>query len=351
MAVAGIDPAVDPELATAAAELNSWIQYLLSPNGHDGPRIYRAVGVDDSGSVPQDAEMPQRMPNLDSDPQYRTVSVIDGYAADPGALLRPAEAVAGIQQALVDATYSKLVAGCFTWRTGDHTSAGTKPDTGEPVSNVKYNERYPVRQDWAEMRDGWHGSARFAAYRYEREFIPYQVYTENCSYVIAEHLVRYRAIFQKASSDIAALMNALTKTFAQHNWYGGGGITIDIASVVVTALVAAATTVLSGGGAGLTSAVVLTEAVGEAIKTAESKQENRTTSLIEDRDYLRDSVKQYLDAVNRIEQETAEAIIGLAQSLPAAMDRIRTEREYRTGPGESGPVQRSVPQYRDFFDQ
>ncbi|MCE7004113.1 hypothetical protein LWC34_14905 [Kibdelosporangium philippinense] len=168
-----------PDLARASAELNSWVEYLLAPATHNGPRIYRATGVDDSGSVPPDAEMPQRMPNLDADPLYQTVSVIDGFAADPGALFRSAEAVAGVQDAAIDSVYQKLVTGYFTWQ---HPSQGGGRDGSKIVNaapHVKYNEECSVRDDWTEMKEGWFGRARTSAYEYEKDFIRYQVYTES----------------------------------------------------------------------------------------------------------------------------------------------------------------------------
>ncbi|RSM64477.1 hypothetical protein DMH04_51305 [Kibdelosporangium aridum] len=348
--VAGIAPDVDPELAKAAAELNSRVQYLLSPGSHDGPRIYRATGVDDSGNVPPDAEMPQRMPNLDADPLFHTVSVIDGFASDPGALFRSAEAVAGIQEPVIDSAYQKLVTGYFTWQ--NETYGGT-PGRNRPVGSVphaKYNEECTARGDWAEMKEGWFGPARTNAYLYERDFINYQVYTENLGYIIAENIVRYRAIFQQARADITALMNALTKIFAEHDWYGrGGGLTIDFASVVVSGIATAVTTVLTGGGGAVVAAVTLVDVVGEAIKTAKAEPGNTITVLLQDREYLRDTVKQYLDAVTKVEREAAEAISRLAEALPAKVDEMRVHRDHPTDRGATTQSGRSLPHYRDYF--
>src|SRR3712207_6646594 len=101
--VDGVNATTDPELARAAGELNAWLDYLFHPERHDGPRIYRGHGVDRSGHPIEDSEMPRRMENLDEDRQYTTVSILDGYLADPGVFFRSAQAVSGIDDSVVDA--------------------------------------------------------------------------------------------------------------------------------------------------------------------------------------------------------------------------------------------------------
>ncbi|MCE7004115.1 hypothetical protein LWC34_14915 [Kibdelosporangium philippinense] len=163
-------------------------------------------------------------------------------------------------------------------------------------------------------------------------------------------MARYRAIFDKASQDIAALMDAMTKVFAGHDWYGrGGGLKIDLASVVISAIATAATTVLSGGGAALIAAVSLIDAASEAIKTASGQPANKITVLLEDHDFLRDTVKQYLDAVAKVERDAADAIRQLAEALPNKVDEMRLHRDHPTHPGSTTHSGGSVPLYRDYF--
>ncbi|ONI79737.1 hypothetical protein ALI144C_23580 [Actinosynnema sp. ALI-1.44] len=353
--VAGINAATDPELAAAAAELNAWIDYLLRPESHDGPRIYRATGPDRSGHVPTDAEMPQRIPSLDQDTaQYVTVSVIDGYSADPGVFFRPAQAVSGVSDTVIEPTYRKIAKGYFTGTDPQGKTAGKAPDVESPVDATRYKEMHPVRMNWFEVRNSWLGLGRLAANEYENDVIRYQVYTENCFYVLAEHLVRYRAIFHKASEDMAALMRAMTKTFAQHDWYhsGGGGVILDLFSVAVTGLVAGVTMVISGGATAPTAAkllqVVVVEAIGEAMKTAK-EGDKKNQLLIEDQRYLRDSAKQYLDAVTKIERDTAQAVTDLHAKLRTKLDELRSGREYSTVPN-SAATSMSVPRYHTYFE-
>jgi hypothetical protein len=343
--VDGINPATDPELAKAAGELNAWLDYLFHPESHDGPRIYRGRGLDSSGHdiTNIDSEMPRRMENLDQDRQYVTVSIIDAYQTDPGVFFRPAQAISGINESLVDSTYTKLTQGCFTYN--DPNKAG-----GEGrLTSVKYPELHPVRLNWMEMRKGWLGSQALAAHEYENDFIAFQVYTENCFYVVAEHLVRYRAIFQKAGEDIAKLMYAMTDTFAKHDYYrGGDGFKFDVWSIFVTTVVAAATTVIGGP---VTTAVVLktaaTELLGEALKTAESTS-RKSQLLIEDQTYLRDSVKQYIDQVTNIERDVSHAVKDLYESLRIQVDKLRADRQYEAKP-DSHTKTMWVPHYRDYL--
>jgi hypothetical protein len=293
--VDGINATTDPELARAAGELNAWLDYLFHPERHDGPRIYRGHGVDRSGHTIEDSEMPRRAENLDDDRQYTTVSILDGYLADPGVFFRAAQAVSGIDHSVIEATYQKLAKGCLTWANENRKAASAGGDAGQPVNGdeVDYKELHPARINWLEMRNGWFGRQRLAAHEYENDFIPFQVYTENCVYAVAEHVVRYRAIFKKATEDIAKLMSMLTEVFAGHNWYGGGGgIKLDWWSIVITGLATAATSVVGGG---FVASVMLIDAVAEAFKTAEDKPDGKSHLQIEDHYHLRDSAKQYVE--------------------------------------------------------
>jgi hypothetical protein len=345
--VDGINATTDPELARAAGELNAWLDYLFHPERHDGPRIYRGHGVDRSGHQIEDSEMPRRMENLDEDSQYTTVSILDGYLADPGVFFRPAQAVSGISDSVIDATYKKLAVGCLTWTSKNRKASKSSGDPGQPVTNVHYPEMHPARINWMEMRNGWFGRTRLAAHEYENDFIPFQVYTENCFYVVAEHVVRYRVIFKKASEDITKSMFALTDTFAKHDWYGGGdGIKFDLWSIVVTSVVAAATTVVSGGAA--LPAIVLIEAVGETLKTAERDPKEKAQLLIEDHYHLRDSAKQYVDLVTKIERDTVDAVKQLYESLRVEVDKLRDQRKYQVTPNSTGESM-WVPRLRDYL--
>jgi hypothetical protein len=340
--VAGINGDTDPELAKAAAELNAWIDYLSHPESHDGPRVYRERGP--AGQPPIDSEMPRRMPNLDEQAgKYTVVPTLDGYQGDPEQFFRPAQAVSGVNESLLESTFMKLTEGCLTWTRADRR-IDKEPQAGSHGADLRYPELHPARLNWMQMRKDFRGRLDNAAHEFENDFIKYQVHTENCVYVVAEHIARYRAIFKQASEDMAKLMTALSETFAKHNWYGGAGFTIDVKSVVITGVVAAVTTVISGGiTVAKALASVVTEIVGEAGKTAESKP-------IQDSYHLRDSARQYLDAVAKIERDTAEAIRLLYESLRRQVDEIRQLRQYQARPDSAG-TSMWVPHYKDYIQQ
>lgn len=347
ISVSGINSTTDPELAKAAGELAAWIEYLLHPESNDGPRIYRTRSTDPDEDT--DAEMPRRMENLDEQTgQYETVSVIDGYAGDPGVFFRPAQAVSGVNESTINDTYIKLTEGCFTWSDNGRNAPPDEVVTAPPGTTPWYPKLHPVRSDWMQMRLGWVAPEAHSAHEYEGDFIRFQVYTENCFYVVALHMAKYRAIFKKAGEDIAALMNALTEMFARPHPYGGDKVNFDILSIVVTGLVAATAMVISGGvSAGVLLRVVAVEVIGEAVKTA-SSEGVETRLLLENHYHLRDVAKQYLDGVNKIELDTAEAIRQLYENLRIEVDALRDARRYQVKPTDSG-TSMWVPHFRDYL--
>lgn len=341
LSVPGISPTFEPKLYDAAGELNAWLNYLLDPTSNDGPRIYRQRGV--TGRSPSDLEMPARVDNLDAQPKiYDTVSVLDAYKGDPDVFFRPAQGVAGLIEPTIEATYNKVATGCLTW-----TEQGKAPYDG-PVTDVDYPEIHPARFDWLTMRQsaGWQGKENTAASEYEGDFIRFQVLTENCVYEVAKHLVRYRAIFMKAGEDIAELMTALTEKFANPpNEGAGGGTNFDLKSILITGIATALTTVLGGG---VTQTIVLAsaavDALGEAAKTAQT-----TSREVHVHPYFYDTAKQYIDGVNRIERETADAVRDLADNMRREIDRLRDERRYEVYP-KTG-LQAEVPHINTYMEK
>lgn len=353
--VPGIGPTSEPELYEAAGELNAWINYLLDPVSNDGPRIYRQKGM--TGRNPSDLEMPSRVDSLDAQPDiYDTVSVLDAYAGDTGVFFRPAQAVSGVLEPTIEATYNKLATGCLTWSREDIARAPKAADpsgreggtAAEPVTDVDYPELHPARLNWMNMRyaAGWVGPEVLAASEYERAFIKFQVLTENCVYEIAEHLVRYRAIFMKAGQDMAKLMTALTEKFANPpNQGAGGGVDFDLKSILITGIATAFTTVLGGGA---TTLIVLGSAavdvLGEAAKTAAP-----TTREIHVHPYFHDTAKQYVDGINRIEREVADAVAELRDNMRVEVDRLRDRRRYALWSGGEADQVR-VPRIGTYLD-
>jgi hypothetical protein len=345
ISVPGISPTFEPKLYDAAGELNAWINYLMDPASNDGPRIYRPRGVTEQN--PSDLEMPQRVYRLDDQTHlYYTVSVLDAYAGDLDVFFRPAQAVSGLIEPTIDGTYGKVATGCLTW-SREYTSVAPG-DAEKPVTGVDYPEVHPARFDWMNMRQsaGWLGPENLAAGEYEGDFIKFQVLTENCVYEVAKHLVRYRAIFLKAGEDIAKLMTALTEKFANPpNEGAGGGVDFDLKSIIITGIATALTTVLGGP---VTKAVVLasavTDALGEAAKTAQV-----TTREIHVHPYFHDTAKQYIDGVDKIERETADAVRELADNLRIEADRLRDKRQYKLY-NEEGSSQTQVPRIRTYLD-
>jgi hypothetical protein len=349
--VPGIGPTTEPELYRATGELNAWIDYLLHPGANDGPRIYRPRGTAEaSGS---DLEMSSRVDNLDAQPHlYDTVSVIDDLSNDPAAFFRVAQAVSGVIESTIENSYRKLTVGYLTWG-GAGAGEGDIPGVDReklpvrpPVTNVRYPELHPARANWMQMRigAGWISRENLAAHEYENDFIPFQVYTENCAYVVAEHLARYRAVFLEASENVAALTDGLTRRFAAAVERGDPVADVDLVSIVVTALVAAVTTVITGTP---TTAVTLgaaaVEALGEAVKTAEPRR-----LAVEEHPRLRDTAKQFLDEVDTIEREVAEAIRRLGDNLRVELDRLRDLQRHEVIPA-SGKMSTSVPFFREYM--
>ena len=336
--VPGIDPAKDPDLAKAAGELNAWIDYLLHPESHDGPRIYRQLGFNDT--VDHDTEMPHPTPSLDEDPAYQMVSNLDGYMADPGVFFRPAQSVAGFDASTIQATYDKLVKGYLTWiNPNDKFSGGA----AGAIADLKYPEISPTRLNWMTMRSGWSGKQNVSAYEFEGDFLRYQVYTENCIYVVAEHIARYHMIFKTAKDDITKLTDKLTEKFS--TWAPKPNLPrVDWPSVLITGLVVVAVAVITEG-AGATLGVTLAETVlemgGEAAKTA------ATEPGLDAHYHYRDTAKQYLDQVNQIEHDLQVSIEGLYENMRHELDELRQRRSYEPIP-QSNTQSTFVPHFKDY---
>jgi hypothetical protein len=199
------------------------------------------------------------------------------------------------------------------------------------------------------MRHGWVAVEAASAHAYEEDFLRYQVYTENACYIVAEHLARYRAILHKAGEDILELVQAMVEMCPKPAPPGQGGF--NLMSIVVTGIVAAAATVISAGSGGVTApmliGVVVTELIGEAVKTAEHKGGEQKL-VLDTHEYLRDTARQYLDAVEKIERDTAEAINGLRDSLRRELDRLRDDRSYEIVP-LSGNMSDAVPEIANYL--
>jgi hypothetical protein len=158
--------------------------------------------------------------------------------------------------------------------------------------------------------------------------------------------VRYRAIVHKAGEDILELMKAMVELCPKPNPDSGEG-TFDLMSVLVTGIVAVSTTVISGGA---TAAILLGTAVlellGEGIKTAErTPPENRL--LLENKYYLADVARQYMDGVNKIERDTAQAVTDLRDNMRRELDGLRHQRTYQ--PKLHGSTAEEVPFFRDYL--
>lgn len=356
--VPGISPSLEPELYEAAGELNAWIDYLLDPHSNDGPRIYRPRGQEGRG--PSDLEMPGRVDNLDEqDHIYDTVSVLDDYKDDPGVFFRSAQAVAGVVEKIIEGTYDKLATGVLTWHKEGVARASNVPDeqpdgkTGggdnhdKPVEGVPYPELHPARFNWTAMRNGWHAPENLAASDYEGDFIAFQVLTENAVYEVAKHVVRYRTMFMKAGEDIARLMKALTEKFANPPNEGvGGGVKFDFPSILINAIVSAATTILTGG-AGLTVKELLKSATSSALSSAMTS--TKVTRQLDVHQQFYDTAKQYVDGVEKIEKETADAIKELTDHMRSEIEKLRDQRTYLVFNSNFGS-HTEVPRIQSYLD-
>lgn len=362
--VATIDPRLNPRMAKAAGELNAWIDYLLHPETHDGPRIYRPLHPE-SGPDATDFESPRRMPPADRDApyedprEYRTVSVFEEFAGDTAQFFKAAEAVCGIDTTVMEPVYIKLTEGCLTWHhegernmpREEATDSGKTDVPSTPPDDVTYKELTDTRINWVGMRKSWVAREDVAANAYEADFLDYQLLTENCVYTVAEHIVKYRAILHKAGDDIATLMEALTALCPKPAPEGQGSF--NMLSILVTGLVAVGTTVITAGSGGVTASVLLgvafMEMVGEGVKTAERKPPEKTLTL-DNAYYLRDVARQYLREAEQIEREAATAIQDLYRSLQSELARLREARRYVALP-DTGEVTDAVPVFDDYLRQ
>jgi hypothetical protein len=333
----GINATTDPVLAKATAELNAWVDYLSHPKTNGGPRIYRPVSgrelTPDMGTR-HDIPSPRAV-DTEADPNYHVVSALEGYAADPSELFKAAEAVSGVSEAAINEAYAALTQGCFTFPPPATQSPSAAPpstsSSGAPVRDEgMYGELAQVRVDWLNMRRSIISVEGNHAQLFENDLIRFQISVENGYLRVAEHLVKYRAIFQQAGEDMAKVMDALTQRFAS---YGQGkGIDIDLRSFLLTGLVEVACAVITGGLSTVfkvkTIAEVATQMVGDAGKTAKDSGQE-TNNPIDDHPLIVDTVKQYLDAMAKIERDTAAAISDLSLHLHTKLAELEQHRRYQ----------------------
>lgn len=357
--VDGINADETPRLAEKAGELAAWLDYLMDPWSNDGPRIYRPTA---RNADRKEFESPERMPPPDRDApyedpkEYQTVSVLEQWSPDPDVFFRPVQAICSITSEAMTPTFNRLRTGCLTFY---DDAVGTMPetereDTAKSQSHrapppIQYNEENPARINWVGMRKSWVAVEDVSAHEFEFDFLNYQTITENAIFTIAEHLVRYKAIMHKAGEDMLALMDAMAELCPRPT--PEGGASFNLMSIVVTGLVAAATTVATGG-AGTTFGVVLggaaIEMLGEAVKTAERSGASAKELKLDNKEFLRDVAKQYIEEIEKIEREVAEAVQGLATNLNERLTVLRQQREYRTIPETS--VTGEVPRFPAYLN-
>jgi hypothetical protein len=144
--VPGIEESTNPRMTNAAAELAAWVEYLLHPETHDGPRIYRPLHPE-TGPDATDFESPFRMPPAQRDSpyedpeEYQTVSVFEDFVVDPSVFYKAAQSVAGISAATIESTYDKLTKGCLTWR----DAADAKDPGNGHIGATSYEEKNATR--------------------------------------------------------------------------------------------------------------------------------------------------------------------------------------------------------------
>ncbi|WP_209642585.1 hypothetical protein [Kibdelosporangium banguiense] len=261
------------------------------------------------------------------------MSVLEGYAADPSELFKAAEAVSGVSETAINEAYAALTQGCFTFPPPATQSPSAPPPGRTPESPIRdgdmYGELGQIRVEWVNMRLSIISPEGIHSQLFENDLIRFQIYVENGYLRVAEHLVKYRAIFQQAGADMAKLMDALTQRFAS---YGQGkGINIDLRSFLLTGLVEVACAVITGGLSTVfkvkTIAEVATQMVGDAGKTAKDNGQE-TSNPIDDHPLIVDTVKQYLDAMAKIERDTASAISGLSLHLHTKVVQLEQDRRY-----------------------
>jgi hypothetical protein len=348
----GINATTDPILAKAAAELNAWVDYLAHPETNGGPRIYRPVpGRELTPDMGTRHDIPSpRAVDTEADPHYHVVSALEGYATDPSELFKAAEAISGVSEAVINEAYAALTQGCFTFPPADDSPSAPPPGQGPPIPDRDgdlYDELSQIRVDWVTMRLSIISTEGIQAQAFENALIRFQVYVENGYLRVAEHLVKYRAIFQKAGEDMAKLMDALTQRFAT---YGQGkGFEIDLRSFLLTGLVEVACAVITGGLSAAfqvrTIGEVVTQVVGDAGKTAKEKGQE-PNNPIDDHPLIVDTVKQYLEAVAKIERDTALAISDLSLHLHTKLVELEHRRLYQNKLTQANSDM--APQFLDY---
>ncbi|WP_143230515.1 hypothetical protein [Actinosynnema sp. ALI-1.44] len=319
-------PPVDDHMKDAVGDLAAWVDYLLTPDSHDGPRIHACQhpGCD---YVFRWHKRDPTIENNPSGPLYtHTVGAnhLEGFQAesvlrglDPHHFFYAASALSGMWQEApggIAAVYELL---CVKFLLNGATK--DKEQDTYFLQEVPVPEgRETIRDDLAFMRKPWLRPHEEKAYVYEKDIVDFAIGHEACMYVLAEALAKYRAIFLEARNHVRDLMNELTERFDQMlkestaptpvsiNWYG----------LVFTGIVNAVITVATGGqNAVLAGAIAL---AADAVTKVDGATE------IEGSDWAELS-KSFFDKMDSIGDDVFMAVGDLNNKLAAQLDKIKAD--------------------------
>lgn len=310
---------VDEDAWQPAEDLAAWVQYLLHPEEHDGPRVYKCPDCDAA------YESNHKMEEADDAFHRCPVSGLLPHTA-LDSVLRHVEPAHFFQALHAFCGMSHLQPGGI----GDAGDRLTTPylldgHTKSDKDGIEYaahtvpgGKQTKIKDDMLQMRDGWSAPESDIAHAFEDKFIDFAIGHENAMYVITEALAKYRFIFLQARNDVRDCMEKLTKAFDDKTHSGPTGGGFDYFSLVLGAVTSVVIAVGTGGTGAATAFGVAVNAVSNAV--GQSAKKPRT---VEGETWYK-LVDSYFEEVDRIGSDAFHAVNNLGEELATQLDKIRT---------------------------
>ncbi|AXB42600.1 hypothetical protein A4R43_08715 [Amycolatopsis albispora] len=317
---------VDNHVQEDAGVFESWIAYLLSPDKHDGPRLYvcqvKGCGARleydyNEGWVGHDCPGWGGWHFRDSDNAFELRSVLDGI--DPGKFFYALYAFSNVWASppgQIGETFSKLVDPFLL------DSAAKEKMEGEDYPESSEESANNVRAAFATLQSGIRDARTFELLAYHQRALGYAIGHENQMLAIAESLGRYRAIHLTALNEVRDLMVRMTERFHRKlHPPEDGGPEVSFVSAAIAAIVGTVTTVATGPAGGAAAIAGILAALGSVATDLGKDAEKRP---VPDGTW-RELADDFLREANRIGDEAYEALTSLPKRLTSQIETIRTK--------------------------
>lgn len=276
-AIQGLDP-----IFSHAPEIAAWIEWLLHPEEHDGPRIIYGPNGPEEIDGPVYRSQPGPLPTGST--------VIPGVYIEQ--MFDPAFALTGQNMDLIADAYDNLN---YVWWHGD--------DQNNQLNNGILT-----------MLPSWDSDAKELAADYAGAILDFYTDHNKAIFRLAKCYLAYAGVIHEARQNMHRVMGALVKAF-HHKQYAGGNPWQDVA---LTALGAVATAALTlGAGATVAATAWATAFVTVTTEVAKEKSKQRDDEVAGQKwlDIVHSYFRAIADVLNEAKVVLAEQVMPELQNI------------------------------------